>query len=125
MNVMNGSDRISKYLYYTYWKGEIDLFCCQIPTQSQILQSGVRQFLHRMVVCLEEELLPYIPQASEGLLKGNDIRSIQEYVPLIVQIIAKFKVSSASSSVGVFTCFQLLVMLIFVLMYMLYLFLLF
>jgi hypothetical protein len=76
-------------------------------------------------VCLEEELLPYIPQASEGLLKGNDIRSIQEYVPLIVQIIAKFKVSSASSSVGVFTCFQLLVMLIFVLMYMLYLFLLF
>ncbi|PSN51529.1 Exportin-T [Blattella germanica] len=49
------------------------------------------QFLHRMVVCLEEELLPYIPQASEGLLKGNDIRSIQEYIPLIVQIIGKFK----------------------------------
>jgi exportin-T len=46
-----------------------------------------------MVVCLEEELLPYIPQASEGLLKGSDVRSIQEYVPLIVQIIAKFKVS--------------------------------
>ncbi|PNF17178.1 hypothetical protein B7P43_G06581 [Cryptotermes secundus] len=44
-----------------------------------------------MVVCLEEEVLPYIPQASEGLLKGNDIRSIQEYIPLIVQIIAKFK----------------------------------
>jgi hypothetical protein len=46
-----------------------------------------------MVVCLEEELLPYIPQASEGLLKGSDIQSIQEYIPLIVQIIAKFKVS--------------------------------
>jgi exportin-T len=76
-----------------YWKGEVILFSSQIPTQSQILQSGVRQFLHRMVVCLEEELLPYIPQASEGLLKGNDIRSIQEYIPLIVQIIAKFKVS--------------------------------
>lgn len=72
-----------KFIYFFY----------QIPTQSQVLQSGVRQFLHRMVVCLEEELLPYVPRASEGLLKGNDIRSIQEYVPLIVQIIAKFKVS--------------------------------
>ncbi|XP_021920575.1 exportin-T-like [Zootermopsis nevadensis] len=70
---------------------KVFLNCLQIPTQSQVLQSGVRQFLHRMVVCLEEELLPYVPRASEGLLKGNDIRSIQEYVPLIVQIIAKFK----------------------------------
>lgn len=72
---------------------KVFLGCLQIPTQSQILRSGVRQFLHRMVVCLEEELLPYIPQASEGLLKGNDIQSIQEYIPLIVQIIAKFKLS--------------------------------
>ncbi|XP_069692794.1 exportin-T-like isoform X6 [Periplaneta americana] len=72
---------------------KVFLGCLQITTQSAILQSGVRQFLHRMVVCLEEELLPYVPQASEGLLKGNDIRSIQEYVPLIVQIIAKFKLS--------------------------------
>jgi exportin-T len=63
-----------------------------------------------MVVCLEEELLPYIPQASEGLLKGSDIRSIQEYVPLIVQIIAKFKVSQY------FNCFTLL-KLLFVVIY--------
>ncbi|KAJ9595161.1 hypothetical protein L9F63_013519, partial [Diploptera punctata] len=67
------------------------LECLQISTQASVLKAGVRQFLHRMVVCLEEELLPYIPQASEGLLKGNDIRSIQEYIPLIVQIIAKFR----------------------------------
>jgi hypothetical protein len=86
------SDTVHKYFYPTYWK-DVLLFLFQIPTQSQILQSGVRQFLHRMVVCLEEELLPYIPQASEGLLKGSDIQSIQEYIPLIVQIIAKFKVS--------------------------------
>jgi exportin-T len=52
-----------------------------------------------MVVCLEEELLPYVPQASEGLLKGSDIQSIQEYIPLIVQIIAKFKVSCFLSCV--------------------------
>jgi hypothetical protein len=93
LEVGNGSYRIENISSFTQWKGEVILFCSQIPTQSQILQSGVRQFLHRMVVCLEEELLPYIPQASEGLLKGNDIRSIQEYIPLIVQIIAKFKVS--------------------------------
>lgn len=56
-----------------------------------------------MVVCLEEEVLPYIPQASEGLLKGNNIRSIQEYIPLIVQIIAKFKVSKFFSCVALFS----------------------
>lgn len=57
------------------------------------LQSAVRQYLHRLVVCLEEELLPYIPVASQGLLKNCDCRSIQEYIPLINQVITKFKAS--------------------------------
>lgn len=46
-----------------------------------------------MVVCLEEEILPYIPVAAEFLLKDADTRSIQEFIPLINQIISKFKVS--------------------------------
>ncbi|CAL8134628.1 unnamed protein product [Orchesella dallaii] len=57
------------------------------------LQSSVRQYLHRLVVCLEEELLPYIPLASQALLKNCDCKSIQEYIPLINQVITKFKLS--------------------------------
>lgn len=45
-----------------------------------------------MVVCLEDEILPHIPNASEKLLKSLDIKSIQEYIPLINQIMNKFKV---------------------------------
>ncbi|XP_021954226.1 exportin-T isoform X2 [Folsomia candida] len=60
-------------------------------TQQISLQSCVRQYLHRMVVCLEEELLPYIPLASQALLKNCDCKSIQEYMPLINQVITKFK----------------------------------
>lgn len=65
----------------------------QVSYQQDILQVAVRQFLHRMVVCLEEELLPYIPSAAEFLLKKTDIRSVQEFIPLINQIITKFKLS--------------------------------
>ncbi|CAG7721639.1 unnamed protein product, partial [Allacma fusca] len=61
------------------------------PEQLIILQGAVRQYLHRMVMCLEEELLPYIPVASQGLLKGGDPKSIQEYIPLINQVIHKYK----------------------------------
>jgi hypothetical protein len=61
-----------------------------------MLQSGVRQYLHRMVVCLEDEILPYIPIASETLLTNCDCKSIQEYIPLINQVISKFKVSVVS-----------------------------
>ncbi len=63
------------------------------PEAHQVgLQSCVRQYLHRMVVCLEEEILPYIPSASQALLKNCDCKSIQEYMPLINQVICKFKV---------------------------------
>lgn len=70
---------------------KVFLGCLLIPNQEAMLHSSLRQFLHRMVVCLEDEILPFVPQASEGLLKQSDITSVKEYVPLIVQIIAKFK----------------------------------
>uniref|UniRef100_T1JL81 Exportin-T n=1 Tax=Strigamia maritima TaxID=126957 RepID=T1JL81_STRMM len=70
---------------------QVFLPALEIPHQQAVLQSAIRQFLHRMVVCLEEEILPYIPSAAERLLKHSDIRSIQEFIPLINQIISKFK----------------------------------
>ena len=58
------------------------------------VQAGLRQYLHRMTVCLGEELLPFVPSASQVLLKSSSVQSLSEYIPLINQIIAKFKVNS-------------------------------
>ena len=58
-----------------------------------VIQAGLRQYLHRMTVCLGEELLPFIPLASQVLLKSSSIQSLSEYIPLINQVIAKFKVT--------------------------------
>ncbi len=48
-----------------------------------------------MTVCLGEELLPFVPSASQVLLKSSSVQSLSEYIPLINQIIAKFKVSES------------------------------
>ncbi|XP_023673567.1 exportin-T isoform X2 [Paramormyrops kingsleyae] len=61
------------------------------PVQKEALRSGVRTFLHRMIICLEEEVLPFIPSASEHMLKDCEAKDLQEFIPLINQITAKFK----------------------------------
>ncbi|XP_029108032.1 exportin-T isoform X3 [Scleropages formosus] len=61
------------------------------PVQKEVLRSGVRTFLHRMIICLEEEVLPFIPSASEHMLKDCEAKDLQEFIPLINQITAKFK----------------------------------
>lgn len=61
------------------------------PVQKETLRGGVRTFLHRMIICLEEEVLPFIPTASEHMLKDCDAKDLQEFIPLINQITAKFK----------------------------------
>lgn len=45
-----------------------------------------------MIICLEEEVLPFIPSASEHMLKDCEAKDLQEFIPLINQITAKFKV---------------------------------
>ncbi|MCJ8736224.1 hypothetical protein PDJAM_G00256470 [Pangasius djambal] len=61
------------------------------PVQRGMLRSAVRSFLHRMIICLEEEVLPFIPSASEHMLKDCEPKDLQEFIPLISQITAKFK----------------------------------
>lgn len=61
------------------------------PVQRSSLRSSVRSFLHRMIICLEEEVLPFIPSASEHMLKDCEAKDLQEFIPLISQITAKFK----------------------------------
>lgn len=63
------------------------------PVQRSVLRSSVRSFLHRMIICMEEEVLPFVPAASEHMLKDCEAKDLQEFIPLISQITAKFKVS--------------------------------
>ncbi|XP_029351358.1 exportin-T isoform X2 [Echeneis naucrates] len=63
------------------------------PVQRAVLRSSVRSFLHRMIICMEEEVLPFVPAASEHMLKDCEAKDLQEFIPLISQITAKFKVS--------------------------------
>ncbi|XP_053270921.1 exportin-T [Pleuronectes platessa] len=61
------------------------------PVQRGALRSSVRSFLHRMIICMEEEVLPFVPAASEHMLKDCEAKDLQEFIPLISQITAKFK----------------------------------
>ncbi|KAJ8411343.1 hypothetical protein AAFF_G00173490 [Aldrovandia affinis] len=61
------------------------------PVQKEALRGAVRTFLHRMIICLEEEVLPFIPAASERMLKDCEAKDLQEFIPLINQISTKFK----------------------------------
>ena len=38
--------------------------------QRDVLHSGVRQYLHRMIICLGDELFGYVPLAVSLLLKN-------------------------------------------------------
>ena len=62
------------------------------PYHRDIIHAGVRQYLHRMIICLGDELLPYLPIAVTHLLKDCEVRDIQEFIPLVNQLIARFKV---------------------------------
>lgn len=62
-----------------------------VPVQRQILHQGVRQFLHRMVVCLEADILPFIPIAMDNLLKYADLKQMYDFIPFINQVVQKFK----------------------------------
>lgn len=39
----------------------------------ETLHSGVRQYLHRMIICLGDELLNYVPMAITLLLKDCQV----------------------------------------------------
>lgn len=71
----------------------LKVFLCALetPYQHHIIHSAVRQFLHRMIVCLEDAVLPFVPVAVDHLLKKGDVKDVQDFIPLINQIIAKFK----------------------------------
>ena len=44
-----------------------------MPAHKETLHSGVRQYLHRMIICLGDELLNYVPMAITLLLKDCQV----------------------------------------------------
>ncbi len=62
-------------------------------------RTGVRQYLHRMVVCLDSEILPFVPVAMERLMKHADAKELYDFIPLINQLVCKFKVSTGTGHV--------------------------
>lgn len=63
----------------------------EVSVQQELLHSGVRQYLHRMIICLGDELLKYVPMAVSLLLKDCKAHDIREFIPLINQLISKYK----------------------------------
>ena len=50
-----------------------------------------RQYLHRMVVCLDTELFNYLPLSIESFVNNSDAKDLNDFIPFLTQIIAKFK----------------------------------
>lgn len=82
----------------------------EVLVQRELLLSGVRQYIHRMIICLGDELLKYVPMAISLMLKDCTVskqyykirdftisnyfvqaRDLQEFIPLINQLISKYK----------------------------------
>lgn len=75
----------------------MEAFLTALDPQHAALLNGVRQYLHRMVVCLEDELLPYIPHIIKQFLTViPDQRSLSDFLVLIQQIVSKFKVKNTT-----------------------------
>lgn len=64
-----------------------------IPCNMECVRTGVRTYLHRLIVCMGEGILPVIPAALSTMLDVHtcQINDLKEFVPLINQIIDKFK----------------------------------
>ena len=63
-----------------------------ITTHKSLIHSGIRQYFHRMIVCLDNEVLEYLPLTIEHLLKiNNEPKDLHDLFPLINQILSKYK----------------------------------
>jgi exportin-T len=62
-----------------------------IQTHKNLINAGVRQYLHRMVVCLDNEIFEYLPLSIESFVNNSDAKDLNDFIPLLTQIIAKFK----------------------------------
>ena len=64
-----------------------------ITTHKHLLHAGFRQYLHRMIVCVDNEITEYFPLTIEHLLKQKNIepKDLYDLIPLLNQILNKYK----------------------------------
>lgn len=82
--------------YLTSFELFIKTMSITVDSHTQhLLQSSIRHFLHRLIVCLnDDEMIPILPNAIQCIfLSNNNItaKSLQELVPLLNQIVPKYK----------------------------------
>ena len=72
-----------------------------VSTHKSLLHSGFRQYLHRMIVCLDNEIIDYFPLTIEVLLKQKSVepKDLVDLLPLLNQIINKYKQQAVRSFV--------------------------
>lgn len=63
-----------------------------INTHKHLIHSGIRQYLHRMIICIDNEVIEYIPVTIEHFLKiNNEPKDLYDLMPLINQVLNKYK----------------------------------
>ncbi|KAL8603758.1 hypothetical protein ACOMHN_024374 [Nucella lapillus] len=65
--------------------------CQQAFIQLLHLFGEALDYLHRMVVCVDEEVMPFIPGMLHHLLNHPEPKSLSDFIPLLNQLIMKFK----------------------------------
>eukprot|EP00043_Microstomoeca_roanoka_P015243 m.152450 g.152450 ORF g.152450 m.152450 type:complete len:970 (-) comp16211_c0_seq1:417-3326(-) len=61
-----------------------------LPPNTALTQA-VRMFFHRMIVVLGAGVLQELPTAVQGLLSNPSAKELEEFVPLIIHLIQKFR----------------------------------
>lgn len=87
VNASNAQPILAETLKY-FMKG------LQIPSSIEaraVVMQSVRTFLHRMLICMGEDILVLLPDALAIFLERVEYRELHELFPLINQIGAKFK----------------------------------
>ena len=63
-----------------------------INTHKHLIHSGIRQYLHRMIICIDTEVFEYVPISIEHFIKqSNEPKDLQDLIPLLNQVLTKYK----------------------------------
>ncbi|WKY05144.1 hypothetical protein Q1695_005844 [Nippostrongylus brasiliensis] len=78
----------------------LNLFLGHLSSENAFLLESVRQLAHRLVVCLDSELLPILPPLMSALAAvSTDLDSMNHLLILSHQVVAKFKKGCLQSGV--------------------------
>ncbi|CAD5112752.1 DgyrCDS1970 [Dimorphilus gyrociliatus] len=69
----------------------LDTIQLPFPIVVHEIFSAVRQLLHRMIVCLEDSVLPFVVPLLKKLVEGGDVRELHDVMALCSQLVTKFK----------------------------------